>query len=181
MKKVLVIEGGPRPHQNSDTLSDSFIQGAEEAGNEVKKIYLNQKKIHGCIGCRTCKTRGFCVFKDDAVEILDEMMKADAIVMVSPVYFYSITAQLKTLIDRSFAIENVMENKDFYFIMTCAAPYEEPWKDDLDIAVRTYQGFVKCHKNCHDKGVVIGDAFDRNDKENHHAWNEAYRLGKEIH
>ena len=76
-------------------------------------------------------------------EILEKMIKADVIVLASQIYFYSIAGQMKTLIDRSYAKFNLLSNKEFYFILSCAAHYEEPYKDDLDIAINSFRGFIK--------------------------------------
>ena len=97
------------------------------------------------------------MYKDDVSEILEKMIKADIIVLASPIYFYSITGQMKTLIDRSYAKFNLLSNKEFYFILSCAAPYEEPYKDDLDIAINSFRGFIKCLPNAIEKNVIIGD------------------------
>lgn len=97
------------------------------------------------------------MYKDDVPEILEKMIKADIIVLASPIYFYSITGQMKTLIDRSYAKFNLLSNKEFYFILSCAAPYEDPYKDDLDIAINSFRGFIKCLPNAIEKNIIIGD------------------------
>ena len=72
------------------------------------------------------------------------MINADIIVLASPIYFYSITVQMKTLIDRCYSKFVLLTDKEFYFILSCAAPYENPYKDDLDIAINTFRCFIKC-------------------------------------
>ena len=72
------------------------------------------------------------------------MINADIIVLASPIYFYSITGQMKTLIDRCYSKFELLTDKEFYFILSCAAPYENPYKDDLDIAINTFRCFIKC-------------------------------------
>ena len=121
MKKVLILSGSPRKDGNSDLLCSEFMRGAQESGNEVQKIFVRSKKIVPCNACYYCRDHGGkCALNDDMSEILDAMQAADVIVMASPVYFYSIDAQMKIIIDRSLARWTNIPNKEFYFIMTCA-------------------------------------------------------------
>jgi len=79
--------------------------GAEEAGHNVEKIFLNDKEINYCTGCGTCYNMGkSCPQKDDMAEVLGKMIAADAIVMATPVYFYTMNGQMKTLIDRTCSV-----------------------------------------------------------------------------
>ena len=104
MKKVLILSGSPRKDGNSDLLCSEFMRGAQESGNEVQKIFVRSKKIVPCNACYYCRDHGGkCALNDDMSEILDAMQAADVIVMASPVYFYSIDAQMKIIIDRSLA------------------------------------------------------------------------------
>ena len=103
-KKVLVLSGSPRKGGNSDLLCDEFVRGAIESGNQVEKIRIAEKKIGYCSACYYCRDHGgICARKDDMVEILQKIIEADVIVLSSPVYFYSINAQLKAVIDRTVA------------------------------------------------------------------------------
>ena len=97
-KKVLILSSSPRRGGNSDTLCDEFMRGAIESGNEAEKFFLRDKTIHYCTGCSTCSLHGKpCPQKDDAAEIIEKMVAADVIVMATPVYFYTMSAQMKTL------------------------------------------------------------------------------------
>ena len=121
MKKVLILAGSPRKNGNSAALCEEFARGAKEVGNEVEIIYLRDKKIGYCVACYYCKDHdGVCIIRDDMAEILDKMNAADVIVMASPVYFYSIDAQMKALIDRTVAQWLKIRDKTFYYIMTAA-------------------------------------------------------------
>lgn len=103
-KKVLILSGSPRKGGNSDILCDEFARGAQEAGNEVEKIRVASKKIYPCSACYYCRDHGgACVHKDDMAEVLQKMIDSDVLVLASPVYFYSIDAQLKAVIDRTVA------------------------------------------------------------------------------
>ena len=119
-KKVLILSGSPRKGGNSDILCDEFARGAMEAGHEVEKIRVAEKKIGYCRACYACRGTGVCAIKDDMTEVLQKMIDADVLVLASPIYFYSIDAQLKALIDRTVARWLEVKNKEFYYIVTAA-------------------------------------------------------------
>ena len=113
-KNVLILSASPRKGGNSDILCDEFKKGAEKAGNSVEKIFLRDKKISPCVACYYCKDHeGKCAINDDMAYIIDRIMKSDVIVMASPVYFYSVNAQIKALIDRCVAKWLDIKNKEF--------------------------------------------------------------------
>ena len=115
MKKTLILSSSPRRGGNSDTLCNEFLRGAREAGFPAEKIFLGDKAIRYCTGCSVCSLYGKpCPQKDDMSEILDKMLAADVIVMATPVYFYTMSAQMKTLIDRCCGLYTQMQNKEFY-------------------------------------------------------------------
>ena len=100
-KHILILAGSPRKNGNSAALCRAFARGAEESGHQVETVFLRDRKIGYCLACYHCKkSGGICIIKDDMADILDKMNTADVIVMASPVYFYSIDAQMKALIDR---------------------------------------------------------------------------------
>ena len=137
-KKVLILSSSPRRDGNSDTLCNEFMRGAIESGNEAEKVFLRDKTIHYCTGCSTCSLhRKPCPQKDDAAEIIEKMVAADVIVMATPVYFYTMSAQMKTLIDRCCGLYTEMKNKEFYFIVTAA----EDDRKLMERTVDTFQGF----------------------------------------
>jgi multimeric flavodoxin WrbA len=104
-KKVLIITGSPRRGGSSDRLAASFALGATDAGHEVTTIHAATKKIGGCLGCNACMANGgVCVQNDDMAEILNEYREADIYVFATPIYFFNITAQIKLLIDRTYAL-----------------------------------------------------------------------------
>ena len=108
-QKVVIISSSPRRNGNSEILCNQFLKGAKEAGCEVEKINLNDYTIQPCLACEYCRRhQNICCQKDDANEIIQKMIDADIWVLSSPVYFYSISAQMKLLIDRFFAREYEM-------------------------------------------------------------------------
>ena len=98
--KVLGILGSPRIGGNSDVLLDQALAGAREAGAEIEKIILSQKKIAGCLDCGKCNETGVCIIKDDMGDIHKKVLEADALIHSVPVYFWAMTSQMKAYLDR---------------------------------------------------------------------------------
>lgn len=178
MKNVLIISSSPRRHGNSDLLCDMFAKGAEESGNNVEKIFLKDKEINYCIGCGVCNTTHNCVIKDDMAEILDKMVNADVIVLATPVYFYSMAAQMKTLIDRTVPRYTEISDKDFYFIMTAA----DPDRAALERTLEGFRGFTEdCLDSAREAGIIYGTgAWQIGEIKNTDAYEQAYQMGKGV-
>lgn len=177
-KKVLILSGSPRKGGNSDILCDRFAAGATEAGHEVEKVRVAEKDIHPCIACYHCRDNGGqCVFRDDMAVLLQKMIDADVIVLASPVYFYSIDAQLKAVIDRTVARWLEVKNKEFYYIVTMAD--EDAASADTTLAC--FRGYADCVDGAVEKGVIIGGgAYEKGEIMSRAALNEAYEMGKGI-
>lgn len=116
--RVLVINGSPRAKGNSDLLCDEFIRGAEEAGHQVEKISLREKKIAPCRACYACFKTGACVQKDDMAEILEKAEASDVLLLASPTYFLTMSGQMKVMIDRLLPKWQGLGGKDAYVIVT---------------------------------------------------------------
>lgn len=176
-KNVLVLSGSYRKGGNSDTLCEEFAKGAIEAGNQVEKIDLRDKKINFCTGCYACKNTGICVQKDDMKEILDKLMSADVIVMGTPVYFYTMCGQMKTLIDRTVAIYPRLTDKDMYFMITAA----DGNKSNLLRTLEEFRGFMACYSGMTEKGVILGaGVWQIGDISRTPYEKEAYEMGKNL-
>lgn len=178
MKKVLILEGSPRRNGNSAILSEEFARGAQEAGCSVEKVYIAGKKIAGCLGCNACyRNGGSCIQKDDMTEIREKMLAADVIVLASPIYFYSMTAQMKAVIDRTYAFYQQLEGKTFYFLITCAAT-DASYTETMLAALR---GFTCCVPNAKEGGVALGiGAMEAGEIRQSAAMGKAYQLGRNI-
>ena len=177
-KKVLILSGSPRNGGNSDILCDEFMKGAKEAGNEVEKIRVSAKKIAPCSACYYCSDHGGkCVHNDDMAEILQKMTDADVLVLASPVYFYSISAQLKAVIDRTVARWLEVKNKEFYYIVTMA----DPDISSADTTLACFRGYADCVDGAIEKGIIIGNGVHTpGEVKNSPAMKEAYNMGKNI-
>ena len=102
--KILLINGSPRQHGNTDILLDKVAEGVRLAGREAETIRLADLAIHPCIGCGHCEAEGVCVIDDDMTTLYDQLTRADRVVIGTPVYFYGVTAQTKAFIDRCQAL-----------------------------------------------------------------------------
>ena len=107
--KIIILEGSPNTHGSSNMLADHFIRGAEEAGHTVKVIDAAHADIHPCTGCIHCGYEGPCVQKDDVETFRKDILEADMMVFVTPLYYYGMSAQLKTLIDRFCAFNSSIQ------------------------------------------------------------------------
>lgn len=177
-KKVLILSGSPRKGGNSDTLCDSFMRGAQEAGHDVEKIWVQGKRVAPCLACYYCKDHsGECAVKDDMGEILGKMLAADVIVLASPVYFYSISAQLKAVIDRTVARWLEFRGKEFYYIMTAA----EDSDTVMDCTLECMRGLAECLDGSVERGVVYGKGvYERGAIEGHPAMAQAFEMGRGV-
>lgn len=175
--KVLAISSSPRKGGNSDVLCDEFLKGAAENGHEVQKIRLTEKKIAPCLACYGCTDSHVCVRRDDMAEVLEALKAADVIVLASPVYFYSICAQMKTMIDRCLADYMAISDKMFYLIVTAA----EPLHSAADTTLADFRGFLRCLPGAKEAGVVLGTGtWDKGDVYRHPSMKQAYEMGKRI-
>ena len=102
--KIVCLLGSPREKGNSAAIANRFCSRAEKLGAEVKTYILNKLEYRGCQGCMACKTKlDRCVLEDDLTEVLDAVRETDVLVLASPVYFWDISSQLKTFMDRTYS------------------------------------------------------------------------------
>ncbi len=177
MKKVLILSGSPRKNGNSDILCDEFKRGAEEAGNAVEKVRVSELDINYCRACYACKKDGKCVIKDDMADLLQKMIDADVLVLASPVYFYSIDAQLKAVIDRTVARWLEVKDKEFYYIVTAA----DEEKASAETTLACFRGYADCVEGAKEMGVIYGmGAYKKGEILNTPAMHQAYEMGKGV-
>lgn len=177
-KHVLIISSSPRKGGNSETLAASFAKGAEEIGHKVETVYLREKKYGFCKGCLACLKVGHCVINDDAVEIAARMHDADVLVFATPVYYYSVSGQLKTMLDRA----NPLFDSDYAFTKAyLLAAAAEDGEETVEGTVKAVQGWVDCFERCELAGTVFaGGVNDVGDIAGHPALEEAYQMGKGV-
>ena len=151
MSKVVVISSSPRKG-NSDILCNEFVKGAEEVGAEVKRFWLGDYQINYCKGCLACLNTARCVQQDDAATVIEAMGEADVICLATPVYFYNMSAQLKTLLDRTCAHVGKLANKKWVLLMAC----EDRDKDAFDEILTAFNGYFRCLDGAETIAVVRG-------------------------
>ena len=177
-KKVLIISSSPRKGGNSETLAAAFAKGAREAGNQVETVSLREKQVGFCKGCLACLKLGHCVIQDDAVEIAAKMHDADVLVFATPVYYYCVSGQLKTMLDRA----NPLYDTDYAFTqayLLAAAAEDAP--ETFEGTEKAVQGWVDCFPRCTLAGTVFaGGVNDVGEIAGHVALEQAYQMGKEV-
>ena len=177
-KKVLIITTSLRPNSNSDKLAESFAKGALESGNEVETVSLKDKTIAFCKGCFACANTGRCVINDDANEITEKILNAEVVVWTTPIYYYEMSGQMKTMIDRA----NSLYPRDYKFrdvYLLSVAADDGDYVDEK--AAGGVQGWVDCFEKAGFKGKVFaGSVNGPGDIEGHKALAEAYELGKNV-
>ncbi|MBE6765078.1 MAG: flavodoxin family protein [Ruminococcaceae bacterium] len=176
-KKVLILSGSPRKGGNSDILCDEFAKGARKAGHTVEKIRVAEKNIGYCRACYACRDTGVCAIKDDMADVMQKIIDADVLVLASPVYFYSIDAQLKTLIDRTVARWTEVTDKEFYYIVTAA----DGEKEAAETTVACFRGYAECVEGAKEMGIIYGmGVYEKGEVRNTAATSDAYEMGKRV-
>ena len=178
MKRVIVISTSLRHASNSDMLADKFVEGAKAAGNDVEKISLVGKNIQFCKGCMGCQRLGMCVIKDDVNDIMAKVLEADVVCWASPIYYYEMSGQMKTLIDRMNAMyEQDYKFRDVYLLTTAAEDEEEtPKRAETGLG-----GWIACYPKSRLAGTLFcGGVNDPREIEGNVKLQEAYELGKSI-
>lgn len=192
MKNILVIQGGGRPKGNTAQLIDSFVKGAADAGHSVQLYSLIKNEVKGCLGCNACRYGKPCIQKDSFNDLCPQILAADCLVFASPLYFWTMSARIKALIERFYCIAQKDENpplgryekypsKDCALLMTSA--------DNLfwtfEQAVSYYQFTLINYIGFHDKGMLLaGGCGDTNGKpqiDKTQYLERAYEFGKNIY
>ena len=177
-KRILIISSSPRKGGNSETLAAAFAKGAQEAGHQVETVFLREKQVSFCKGCFACLKLGHCVIQDDAVEIAAKMHDADVLAFATPVYYYCVSGQLKTMLDRA----NPLFGTDYAFTKAyLLATAAENAPETVEGTVKAVQGWVDCFERCELVDTVFaGGVNEIGEINGHPALERAYQVGKEI-
>lgn len=183
-QKILILLGSPRKKGNSATLAEKVSEGARASGAKVETIYLNGLKIKPCQGCGKCQEAGSdgCKIKDDMNQLYPLIENSDSIVFASPIYFFNISAQSKTFIDRLYAVgssrKNIFTNKNFGIVLTFADP--DVFESGAVNVLRFFQDMCK-YLGANIEGMIYGRANKLGEiKENNEIMKKAYLLGKHL-
>lgn len=178
-KKVLIISTSLRRGSNSEILARECGKGARDAGHDVEYITLKDKDIKFCIGCLACQSKGSCVLKDDILEIMEKVKKAEIIIYATPIYYYEMSGQMKVLLDRLNPLYSTdYAFRDIYMIATAAETGEEVFEK----AYNGLKGWVDCFEKATLKGIVTGGGIgDAKDALKHtELMKKSYELGKGL-
>ena len=158
-------------------LCEQFQKGAEEAGHQVLTVRLMEKKIGFCHACDACmKNGGVCILKDDMAELLEQFQKADVLVLATPIYFYGISAQMKTFIDRTYPIWQHLGKKEVYYIISAGLG-----TDIIERSLGDLDGFVEHLDEYKIAGrLYASDVMDAGLVNGTDVWREAYEMGTHV-
>jgi multimeric flavodoxin WrbA len=183
-KQVLVILGSPRKKGNSSTLAERIARGAKSVGAKVETLFLQDLKISPCRGCDTCQkhdSKG-CAIKDDMQEIYPKLIGADAWVIASPVYWFTMSAQTKIFMDRCYALTAYARNPFAGKRIAIAMSYGDidPVKSGCVNALRTFQDAFR-YTGSKIAGMVYGSAMEAGEiANNEDLMREAEKLGERL-
>ena len=176
--KIVVLEGSPNKNGSSNMLANEFIRGAQEAGHTVQVIDAAHSNIHPCTGCIHCGYEGPCVQKDDVEKFRGEILDADMMVFVTPLYYYGMSAQLKTMVDRFCAFNSSLQAKHLKSALLAAAWNSDTWT--FAALEAHYQTLVR-YLNLQDMGMVLGTGCGTPAMTARSPFPQAaYRLGRQL-
>jgi multimeric flavodoxin WrbA len=181
-KKIVILLGSPRKRGNSAALAAKIARGAEAAGAQVESIYLHDKKIAPCSACEACHRPGAkgCVIRDDMQAVYPKLKAADAVVYASPIYWFTVSAQLKLAMDRCYALVGpkgyLLAGKKIGLAFSYGG--DDPFDSGCTNAIRTFQDAFR-FVGCEIAGMVYGSAGAAGDiKANKKVMQEARDLGR---
>lgn len=176
--KMVVLQGSPNKKGSTFILADCFRQGAEAAGHTVEMIDVAHAKIHPCTGCVHCGYEGPCVQKDDVESIRKKILGADMLVFATPLYYYGMSAQLKTLIDRFCAFNSSIQRKGMKSALLTVAWNSDSWT--FEALEAHYKTLVR-YLNLTDMGMVLGYGCGTPSMTEHSKFpQQAYQLGNRL-
>jgi multimeric flavodoxin WrbA len=184
-KKIIILQGSPRKNGNCAALTEKLREGAAEKNASVEEFYLQGMDIKTCSACDACRKdlASDCIINDDMKPLYPKLREADAIVFASPIYWFTISAQTKLVIDRCYALlgangEKALSGKDFGVILTYGDA--DPFKAGTVNALRTFQDMIN-YLGANIVGMVYGTAYKAGEiKSNKSVMENAYKLGKKI-
>ena len=181
MRNILILKGSPREHGNSATLAEKAAEGARAAGAQVESIYLHGLDIRPCDACDLCLEQNGCVIEDDMQPLYPKLAAADAILLASPIYCFTFTAQLKLCIDRWYAFQpdlKALSGKSFGIILSYGD--DDLYNSGAINAIHTFETMSR-YLNGRIIGIVHGSLSDVGDAEKHpELLEKAYHLGEHL-
>ncbi len=175
--KILVIEGSPHKNGTSNTLANEFIRGAKESGHSIDFYDAAKGNIHPCLRCDHCVLNGNCVQKDDGNDVLARVLAADLLVFVTPVYYFGMSAQLKTVIDRFYARNGEITRKHKKAMLITTA-----WDNNATIMSEIEKHFEIIFDYLHfeNMGMLFGKGCGTVSMIPKQYYEQAYLMGKNL-
>lgn len=176
--KIAVITGSPHRHGTSAYLADQFIKGAEEAGHSVFRFDAGLEPLHPCLGCDKCGTSGVCIHRDGIQKLIPHLMEAEIVVFATPLYYFGMSAQLKTVIDRFYSINYKLMGSGKRALLLATAYDDKDWT--FQALVTHYKTVVQYLEWADGGQLLAGGCGSRGDIENSKFGEQAYQMGKEL-
>lgn len=182
-KKLLILKGSPREKGNSNVLADRAAAGALEAGAQVESVYLHGLDIRPCDACDLCKENGeYCVIEDDMQSLYPKLLETDGLLLASPIYWFTYSAQLKLCIDRWYGLWNykpdLFKDKPMGIILTYGDT--DPYTSGAINAIHTLEAMFR-FLHAPILGIVYGSVMDPGDAaQNPELMEGAYQLGQRL-
>ena len=151
--RILVLQASPNLHGSTATLVDEFCRGAREAGNDVERVDICRLDISPCTGCVACGYEGPCVQHDDMDALRKKILAADMLVLATPLYYYGMSAQLKTVIDRFCSANASITSRRLRSALLTVAWNADDWT--FEALVAHYHTLVR-YLHWQDRGMVLG-------------------------
>ena len=175
---IVILEGSPNKHGSSNLLAEHFIQGAKEAGHTIEIIDTAHSNLHPCTGCIHCGYEGPCVQKDDMEQFRKQILDADMMVFVTPLYYYGMSAQLKILVDRFCAINSSINQKHMKSALLTVAWNSDDWTFE---ALESHYKTLVRYLNLDDKGMILGYGCGTPSMTKQSKYpDKAYQLGRSL-
>jgi multimeric flavodoxin WrbA len=178
--KVLVLTGSPHANGTTALLADEFCSGAVESGHEVVRFDTAKLKLNPCLGCDHCRrNEGKCVHEyDDMIEIILHLLTADAVVLVTPLYYFGMTSQLKKVVDRFYSVNSLLREKSKKLYLIAAGADTDEWAMD---GIRAHYKCLCSYLRWQEGGTILGYGLStRQDAENSEYKKMARRLGQNL-
>jgi multimeric flavodoxin WrbA len=176
--KITVITSSPRKKGTSALLADEFMRGAREAGHNVFRFDGAFEKVSPCRACDHCRKTGLCAQKDSMEKLNPHVLEADVLVFVTPLYYYGMSAQLKTVIDRFYANDSRLNGSGKRAVLLATSAGSEDWA--MQALVSHYETILKYEQWANAGMILAVGCSERSDIEHSAFPNQAYLMGKEI-
>lgn len=176
--RITILFGSPNRKGSTNILVENFVRGATEAGHECEVLDICHMDIHPCTGCVACGYEGPCVQKDDIEQIRTKLLASDMVVFATPLYYYGMSAQLKTVVDRFCAYNSSLNSKHLKFALLTVAWNADDWTfEALEAHYKTLVRYI----NFEDKGMILGYGCGSPTMTQRSRYpEEAYKLGRGL-